>query len=160
MTGYVLEDAHMKVLQDSAASTFGAFCGTEPQFLGAFDTINDSGSVQGIIAVVGDLSWSVTIGFPPETATQLAEKVAGFEIPFDSEDMTDVIGELANVLAGDIVAMLDGLGHHVQMSLPSVARGEHFSMVHPGASTAARLTFKLPQGPMWLELAVATKRAA
>ena len=154
-----LEAAHLKVLKDSTISTFGAFCGSEPTFDGDFETADDGGSVQGIIAVVGDLSWSVTIGFPPETATTLAEKFSGFEIPFQSDDMTDVVGELANVLAGDIVAKLEGIGVRVQMSLPSVARGQHFSMAHPGSALAARMRFGLPQGTMWVELAV-PKRAA
>jgi chemotaxis protein CheX len=159
MTQFVLESAHVDVLRNSTCSTFGVFCGIEPTFEGTFESVDYASSVQGIIAVVGDLSWSVTIGFPPKTATDLAEKVAGFEIPFESDDMTDIIGELANVLAGDIVARLDGLGVDVKMSLPSVARGERFRMVHPGASSAARMMFRLPQGPMWLELAVAKKAA-
>lgn len=154
MTGIALETTHIKVLRDSTISTFGAFCGSEPSYDGSDHIPDEAASVQGIIAMVGDLSWSVTLGFPPETATALALKFAGFEIPFESEDMTDVVGELANVLAGDLVARLDALGVSAKMSLPSVARGRSFSMVQPGASSAAQLRFTLPQGPMWIGLAV------
>ncbi|MDM7914999.1 MAG: chemotaxis protein CheX, partial [Candidatus Eisenbacteria bacterium] len=105
-----LSSPHRDALLKSVEATFGAICGESPVFAGESAEAASASNVLGIIAVVGDLSWSVTLGFPQQTAEQLACKFAGFEIPFESSDMGDVVGELANVLAGDLVAQLDRNG--------------------------------------------------
>ena len=151
-----VQDVQRSVLNDSTISTFGAICGAEPTLEGECGECADgTTSVQGIIAVVGDVSWSLSLAFPPETAEAIAQKFAGFEIPYESADMADVIGELANVMAGDVVARLDRKGLKVKMSLPNVARGESLHLNQPGASQTLKLRFKLPQGPMIVGMAVA-----
>src|SRR5581483_4177566 len=50
--------------------------------------------VAGIISFFGDMPWSLSWVLNEETAPALAQKFAGFEIPFDSPDMGDVTGEL------------------------------------------------------------------
>jgi CheY-specific phosphatase CheX len=158
-TGAIAEaaPAHLEVLKASVKTTFGAICGSEPVF-NEPEVVADRSGVLGIIAVVGDLSWSLTLGFPPATAEALATQFAGFEIPFDSPDMGDVIGELANVLAGDLVAKLEGVGVGVKMSLPTVARGQDVDTVQGGSVTTYRMGFTTPQGRGWLGLAIATKK--
>ena len=44
------------------------------------------------------------LGLPRQTASNLVLAFAGCEIDFDSPDMGDAVGELANILAGDFVA--------------------------------------------------------
>lgn len=87
--------------------------------------------IVGIISIIGDLSWSVSLGLPKKSAIILAKEFAGFDINYDSEDMDDVTGELVNVLAGDIVAQLDAVGTSVSMSLPTVARGNKMGVHVP-----------------------------
>jgi len=87
--------------------------------------------IVGIISLVGDLSWSVSLGLPKKTAIIMAKQFTGFEINFDSEDMDDVTGELINVLAGDIISKLDTVGTSVNMSLPIVARGNKMGIHVP-----------------------------
>ncbi len=87
--------------------------------------------IVGIISIIGDLSWSVSLGLPKQTAIIMAKTFAGFDINYDSEDMDDVTGELVNVLAGDIIAQLDAVGTTVTMSLPIVARGNKMGIHVP-----------------------------
>jgi chemotaxis protein CheX len=149
-----LTETQTNALKSAVCSTFATICGVDPEYVGEIEDGSSCAGVIGIIAVVGDLSWSLTLGLPRETSESLALKFAGFDILFDSPDMSDVVGELANVLAGDVVARLDALGIGVKMSLPTVARGNDLDVARPGALTAVRLRFKLPQGEMWLGLAV------
>lgn len=154
------QSKHAEVLAESTRSTLGAICGAEPVLEQASVTEPAAESVQGIIAMVGDLSWSMSLAFPPETAVPLARKFSGFDIDYDSADMNDVIGELANVMAGDVVARLDRRGCKVKMSLPTVARGTDLHVLQPGAVSMLRMQFRLPQGPAWVALAVAKDCAA
>lgn len=149
--------AHIEVLRASVRTTFSAICGDDPVF-GESCADSDPSGLIGIIAVIGDVSWSVSMGFPPATAEALASRFAGFDIPFDSPDMGDVIGELANVLAGDLVAKLEGIGIGVKMSLPTVARGREVETLQPGTVQAFRLGFTTPQGAGWIGLSIAAPK--
>ncbi len=155
MTTGATTTPHVDLIRESTIATFRTICAGEPEFLGTRDMKQDPIGVQGIIAVVGDLNWSVSLAFPPQTAEALARQFAGFGITYDSPDMNDVIGEIANVLAGDVVARLDAEGHDVKMSLPTVARGQDLHVHQPGAVLNVCLYFHLPQGSMCVGLAIA-----
>jgi len=142
-------------LDKAVESTFGMILGESPTYCGdGEDTADISSGMVGIIAVVGDVSWSLSVGFSPESATKIAQQFAGFEFDYESDDMCDVIGELANVLAGDVVAALDELGIKVQMSLPSVARGSDLQLIQPGAVRSLRRKYSTSFGDIVVGLAV------
>ncbi len=138
-------------VQLAAASTFGAISGAEPAFLGPAIDRPCNGLV-GVISYIGDIAWSLRLGLPRETAVPLALKFAGFDIDYDSDDMSDVVGELANVLAGDVVAQLQQHGIDAQMSLPAVVRGTDLSLPLPDGQSAARLWFASEEGHFWLTI--------
>jgi CheY-specific phosphatase CheX len=133
-------------------TTFASICGAAPAL------VPDAGgpggaAIIGIISFLGDVSWSFSLALPPETAGPLTEKFAGFEVPFDSPDMGDVVGELANVVAGDIVNQLDRRRIKAKMSLPAVARGQMVEVLQSHSQSKVRLPFRSAQGPFWCELA-------
>ncbi len=126
------------------------------RFPGAIDEKVASGScIAAIIAFVGDVPWSYTLVLTCETAPALAKQYFGVEIPFHSVEMGDVAGELANVLAGDVVAELERHGIKGQMSLPTVARGSHMEFIPDKAAGLLRLDYLSKQGPFWLRLMTA-----
>ena len=89
-------------VRQATRSTFGSICGAEPAALASGQKPLPCSSVVGVISYTGSVSWSFALVLPEKTARALAEKFSGFPIPFDSADMGDVVGELANVVAGDI----------------------------------------------------------
>lgn len=121
-------------------------------------TDNGNGACSGVIGIIsflGDLSWSFSLILPEETSKKLVVKFAGFEIPFDSPDMCDVVGELGNVIAGDIVARLDAKGIKAEMSLPMVARGHDVEVFSPEGMPTLKLGYDTKEGPFFLKLAAA-----
>ncbi len=113
--------------------------------------------VEGIVALisfVGDLTWSLAMRFPQQTAVNLAHKFAGFEIEYESADMGDVAGEFANVLAGVICGELENEGMYSQMSLPTVTRGKQFSLLLGGHLVAQRLCISSDGNPFTVRLIV------
>jgi len=141
-------------LDEAVKATFAVILGECPLSCGSIDDSSGCPGMVGIIAVIGDVSWSVSLGFSPEAAAQIAQKFAGFEIEYDSADMGDVIGELANVLAGDVVAKLDDLGVKVGMSLPTVARVSDLHLLEPGAVESLRFKYSSSEGEFFVGLAV------
>src|SRR5688500_12131632 len=114
--------------------------------------------VIGIISFVGDFTWSMVLGLPHRSAEPIAQKFAGFEIPFDSPDMGDVVGELTNVLAGVISGELESSNLKVHMSLPTIAIGKDFQMSLPENLTSQRIHFITENSDFWIKLIVAKHR--
>lgn len=154
---YVADGQLPAVLTDcvkqSLMETFAAICGVEPEFHGTREIEDPVAGVIGIISLMGENSWSLMLGLPPDTAVALAQQFAGFEIPFDSEDMGDAVGELVNILAGDIAARLDTSGIKAQVSLPTVTRGGDIELLRSGEVVSLCLHFTFPEGEFWLNLA-------
>lgn len=139
-------------VRDSVVETMAMFLGDSPEYQGADRDRSPLDAVVGILPFVGDPDFSLHLGIPRDTAVSLALHFAGFEIEFDSADMGDVVGELANVLAGDIRARLDEIGRAVHLGLPSVVRGHEVEVIRSDQQASATLAFKCSDGEFWLDL--------
>ncbi len=152
-----LTEQQLDCIREAVKTTFSSIYGEDINYLGdnvEGTTSKKGGGVVGIISFIGDLAWSLMLGLPEETAMALASKFAGFEIDFESEDMGDVVGELANIVAGDLVARLDAIGAKVNMSLPTIARGRDFELLLPDKLPSLRVGFTASEGEFWIKLAV------
>lgn len=143
-------------IQASTISTFGKMLGettcVTPEEL---DNETHYDGIIGIISFVGDYTWSMVLGLPHRSAEPIAKMFAGFEIPFDSPDMGDVVGELTNVLAGVISGELESSNLKVHMSLPTIAIGKDFQMSLPENLTSQRIHFITENSDFWIKLIVA-----
>lgn len=144
---------NVECIKASVISTFGSIIGEPPVFTGFEEKHPDFTGVVGIISLLGGISWSLMLEIPKVTALPLALKFAGFEIEYDSEDMGDVVGELANVFAGDSVSRLDAVGVKVNMSLPTIARGSGMQLTVPEKFPLLRMKFTSLEGEFWIKIA-------
>ena len=113
--------------------------------------------VAGIISFVGQSPWTLSWFLTEDTAPAIAQKFTGMDIPFDSGDMGDVVGELVNVLAGEVVAQLDRRKITAQMSLPTVVRGSPLELMPEKGTDDLQLDYTSSQGTFWLRLMSASK---
>ena len=128
-----------------------ATCGIEVQQVDAECTNPEAGkTILAIISLVGDVEWSFFLSLPPNTAVDLVKQFAGFEIPFDSDDMADASGELANILAGRVKAALDEQGVEVEISVPSVLRADHMHVMIPKEALHRCARVATGLGPLWI----------
>lgn len=159
-TAKPITPAEANCVQQATLDTLGQMSGSHLAYEGEEEPDGLFTGVVGIISLVGDVSWSVMLGLPPQTASALATSFAGFEVDYDSEDMNDLVGELANILAGDIAARLEKIGKRASLSLPTVARGEGVVIAQPAGVARARLRFALPKGSLWLTLGIGDHQPA
>ena len=75
-----------------------------------------------------------------------------------NDDVRDVLGELANMIGGNIKsAVATGL----TLSMPSVTDGSDYGVRICGSEVQDRLGFECAEGPFWITLlAVAPRRLA
>ena len=141
-------------VSDSISSIFKKIFGVVPEYDGDDNSKNIGDGVVGIISFVGDASWILMLAFPKDSAETLAEKFCGFEVPYDNPDMGDVIGELANVMAGDIVARMGVQGVKVAMSLPTVLRGQNVEPFMPKGIPDKKMHYTVMGKDVMIKIAV------
>jgi len=124
------------------------------------DDLSGNGAIVSIISLVGDVEWTLSLGLPRETAEALAEKFAGFPIPFDSTDMADVVGEILNVIAGAVKLRLDQHGVKTSLSLPAVLNGTDMSILSQSSIPFVTTHFTSDCGRFWIQVGVGTNQGA
>ncbi len=140
---------HTECVAEAAVEIFNATCGVTLEPLAEVENLAGDGVIIAVISLVGDVEWSVFLGLPKDTASAAAAKFAGFEIPFESADMGDAIGELTNMLAGQVKALLDQRGVKADISLPSVMRADNMSILVQRDSAGEKTCFNSPLGKLW-----------
>lgn len=144
---------HQDCVIESAIGVFNTTCGIEitPQEDGP--DLGADGVILAVISLVGELEWSIFLGLPRATAASVAAKFAGFEIPFDSPDMGDAIGEMTNIFAGEVKMALDRRKVLVEISLPSVMRAKNFEVLVQRNTATRKTCFSSPLGSLWTGVA-------
>jgi len=140
-------------VRDSVASVFNMIMGAEPSYDGDDDSKTLGEGVVGTISFTGDITWLLMLTLPRSSAEKIALKFVGVDIPYDSEDMGGVVAELANCLAGDIVARLSGIGIKTAMSLPTMLRGIDVEPILPRNTPTSKQHYSMEEGEMLLKMA-------
>ncbi len=112
--------------------------------------------VFGMITILGDIQWSVVLGFEAMSAAGVASALAGYEIPFESADLGDAIGEVTNIIGGQIRGLLFERGLHVEVSLPTVIAASQIRfLVQRGKRTRTdQVHYLTPVGRVWVGVSV------
>ncbi len=85
--------------------------------------------VSGVIGLSGDAKGSIVISFPRVTALKVVSAFLGEKIISLNDDVTDAVGELANIIAGSAKKNLNDF--NINISLPTVVLGENHNIFEP-----------------------------
>lgn len=119
----------------------------------------EAATLDGIINITG--GWQATVALQVPKA--LAARIASVMFRLDgekptTEDMQDAIGELTNMLGGNIKALLAGDCH---LSLPAVVEGKGYTVRVPTSHVVERFAFECEGMPAVVNLmSVARAHAA
>ncbi len=150
-------DCAVKATKD----VFQQLCGLEIQGCdGAEEDLTADGAILGIISLTTDrFEWSMVLGIPKACAVGVAQLFAGFEIDFESEDMGDAMGEVANIFAGLVQRELNAKGLIAEISLPSIMRGQNIVILSNADDTKA-MQFSSNIGKFWMAIVAAEDEEA
>lgn len=109
------------------------------------------------VQVVGAWTGAVILQSPITLARTLAEQMFQSDRPLTLEEVRDALGELANIIAGNVKALFPGPS---RISLPAVAAGSdyRFDVVDGGAVTM--VSFSSNGQPLRVTLFQGTARSA
>lgn len=97
----------------------------------------DERVVTGCVQITGDWAGAVTVQCSDRLARRATALMFAMEEDETSEEeVTDTIGELANMTGGNVKSLLAG---SCQLSLPSVTSGRDYTVVIPGATPVDRV---------------------
>jgi len=144
-----------ELVKESVINTFASISGEEPAFV---PTNGDSGKLNGIIGNIAVFNQKHTLSLmlvlPKDTAVGISENFIGMELPFESDDMGDLIGEISNILAGDVAASIEKVGFRGQSSLPTATRGSDLTLFLPSKPPTEKMKFQGVKGEFWLNMAL------
>ncbi len=107
------------------------------------------GPLTGAIYYAGAWKGALLLECAREQAADWAARLMALDPPIDPEDVRDGLGELANVIAGNLKALLPpGVG----LSLPSVVQGSDYSLRVCGGNLTETLYLADPLGPFRITL--------
>lgn len=147
------------IIKTSVINTFGSICGGEPV---CTDQDEITGSLNGMIGNVAvfnpELTLSLMMAIPKDTAIAISESFLGMELPFESHDMGDMVAEIANILAGEVAANIETIGFRGQSSLPTATRGSDLTLFMPSKPPSARMKFVSSSGDFMLNMVLSESR--
>jgi chemotaxis protein CheX len=111
-------------------------------------------TVSGVIGLAGTCKGMVAIHAPYAISQAITSNFLGMDVTEINEDVTDAIGELANMLAGNIKMDLDKIGKDVTVSIPSCIHGEAYSIDSIAESECATVPFTTAEGQFLVELQI------
>lgn len=149
----------VELVQESAVNTFASICGDEPSLVSSDEESGPMNGIIGNIAVFNpDHTLSLMLALPKETAVAISEVFIGMELPFESDDMGDLIGEISNILAGDVAANIEKVGFRGQSSLPTATRGSDLTLFMPSKPPTKKMKFSGSKGEFWLNMALSESK--
>jgi chemotaxis protein CheX len=106
--------------------------------------------ITATVHFVGSWKGALCIECTTGQTFEFAKRLLGIDPPADvNEDVCDAFGELANMIGGNLKAVLPPSVH---LSMPSVARGVDYAMRICESVTACRLAFQCELGVFWVTL--------
>ena len=95
---------------------------------------SESNRIVGSVSLAGSVSGTVNIHVSDAFASQITANMLGMEVDeIDSEEeVHDVIGELSNMIGGDLKSRLCDAGFVCELSIPSITSGNNFNIESKG----------------------------
>ena len=114
-----------------------------------------SGSISGTIGLAGETqSGTLSLMFPMSLAKIIFRSMMGMQEsdPVEDNEVHDVVGELANMVAGGAKSRLQEKGFNFKIGLPTVVVGENHYLDPPKEVQTMVIPMVLEKGVFFLEL--------
>jgi chemotaxis protein CheX len=112
--------------------------------------------ITATIGIAGEMQGVVALGFPLETATQIACKLLGQPADKVGELVGSAVSELVNMVAGAAKAKFD-CDPPLTLGLPMVVRGTNYKLEYPEDATWLEVPFESEVGVFSLKVTMSAK---
>jgi len=109
-------------------------------------------SITGMIGLAGVHKGVLAVHFSKQVALDVTSKLLLTEFEEINVDVQDAIGEIVNVLGGNLKTILSDQGKDIQLSLPSTIYGDEYTFTSQLDVDQVILPFKAPAGIFYVEV--------
>ncbi len=99
------------------------------------------------VHLAGDWNGALLLECGRSQACRFAGRFLSVDFPTVTDDVRDVLGELANMIGGNLKSIL---GSGIRLSMPSVVDGPNYSLRVCGAEIRESLAFQCAEGLFWV----------
>ena len=111
--------------------------------------------ITALIGMSGRIRGMVALAFPVPTALKIAGKLMGTETRVVDETVTDSVAECVNIVSGAAKAKLNHDETPIDLSLPTVVRGQSYNVEYPSNTLWLDVPFQSDLGPFHLRVTLA-----
>jgi chemotaxis protein CheX len=109
--------------------------------------------VAALISIKGDIEGRVILDLSPEVAVKVASQLAGTEVESSEQVVRETVCELANMVIGNSVTLLNDQGFHFKVVPPEIHMNET-GLAGSADTEALVICIQTPCGPIYLNIAM------
>ncbi|MGE4559991.1 MAG: chemotaxis protein CheX [Desulfobulbus sp.] len=109
-------------------------------------------SITGMVGLAGTHKGLLAVHFPRQIALDVTSNFLGMDVTEINEDVQDAIGEIANMLGGNLKTILSDRGKDIQLSLPSTISGDEYNFSSQADAEQIILPFQAPSGLFFVQV--------
>jgi len=144
-------DATVKVLSTMA------FVTPEVKAITTWDSDRAVGEVVGIIGLSNadeKIRGFMSVGFAEASIVQVVSNMLGEDFSGICDEVREAVGEIANMISGQVRQSLSSQGIKLQASLPSVVSGKDLTMDGSMKRPSMMIQFALEKGPFEVGISI------
>jgi len=109
--------------------------------------------IMALIGLSGMARGMVALAFPIETALNMVNRLLGTQIRVVDDTVSDAIAEMVNIVAGGAKAKISAdMEKPIDLSLPTVVRGNNYNVDYPSGSVWLEVPFNSDLGSFTLRV--------
>lgn len=109
-------------------------------------------SISGVIGLAGTHKGVLAIHIPNKVAMAITSSFLGMDVDEINEDVEDAVGELANMLGGNVKSILSENGRDINLSLPSTITGQQYDFQPTKEAERIIIPFRCDAGDFSIDL--------
>jgi len=109
--------------------------------------------VAALIAIKGDIEGRVILDLSPEVAVKVASVLAGTEVEASEQVVKETVCEMANMVIGNSVTLLNDQGFHFKVFPPEIHMDEN-GLAGSADTEALVICIETPCGNIYLNIAM------
>jgi chemotaxis protein CheX len=111
------------------------------------------GDVTGMIGMVGEQTrGSMAISFTESAILHVASQMLGEKLERIDETVSDMVGEITNMVTGGAKKLLAEQGYTFDMAIPTTVVGKNHTIRHKTVGPAVIVPFKTSAGNFFIEI--------
>ena len=109
-------------------------------------------SISGVIGLAGTYKGVLAVHLPHRVAIAITSGFLGMDVEEMNSDVEDAIGELANMLGGNIKSILSEKGRDINLSMPTTISGHDYDYQSNKDAERTFIQFECQTGQFTIEL--------